>query len=179
MSSSKPLADIKLSLIKVSDAKALLDFELSNRDWFEQFIPPREQEFYSLEGVTLHIQEFLLEYKCHQLVPLLIKDSEHQIIGRLNFTNVSLKKGTAHVGYRVGRDAISKGVATSALAIAIEELASKGIKRLFAYADVNNVASRKVLAANNFTKVRIIEHFAELHGKPIHCIEFTCLINKR
>tara|TARA_Y100001956_G_C4089635_1_gene172340 strand:- start:66 stop:593 length:528 start_codon:yes stop_codon:yes gene_type:complete len=173
------LTEIKLTLIKVSDANQLLDFEINNREWFEQFIPPRAEDFYSLEGVTQHIQEFLLEYKCNRLLPLLIRSAESQIIGRLNFTNVDLKKGTAHVGYRVGYDATSKGVATSALAIAIKELASKGIKRLFAYADVNNLASRKVLMSNGFVKVRIVDNYAELQGQPIDCIEFTCLINER
>lgn len=179
MTSKRELAGIKLTLLNLSDAEQLLAFEIENQTWFEQFIPPREQDFYSLEGVTQHIQEFLLEFKCHRLLPLLIKDNSGQIIGRLNFTNVDLKKGTAHVGYRVGQHSVSKGVATTALNKGITELSSKGIKRLFAYADENNMASRKVLTTNGFVKVRIVENYAQLHSKPINCIEFTCLINKR
>ena len=73
MVSEKDLTDIKLELLDLKDSQQLLDFEQQNRDWFEQFIPPREDNFYSSEGVVSHIQEFLLDYKCRQLLPLLMQ----------------------------------------------------------------------------------------------------------
>lgn len=176
MVSQKDLTDIKLELLDLKDSKQLLDFEQQNRDWFEQFIPPRDDNFYSSEGVVSHIQEFLLDYKCRQLLPLLIKNEQSVIIGRLNFTNLDFNKKTAHVGYRVGKLSTSKGVAKRALSRGVSLLASQGIRRLFAYAEVGNRASQKVLTANGFSKVRVVEHYAELHGKPIDCIEFTLLI---
>lgn len=57
-----------LSLIDLSDALALLEFERQNKDWFDQFIPPREVEFYSLNGVKQHIRELLLDYHSHEML---------------------------------------------------------------------------------------------------------------
>lgn len=179
MLSKTELTEVRLELLCTDDTEQLLEFELKNKAWFDKFIPPREQIFYSREGVLEHIQQFLLDYKCNQLLPLLIKNESREIIGRLNFTNVDLNKGTAHVGYRIAHQYTSRGVAKLALKKAITELSKKGIKRLFAYVEVSNIASQKVLSFNGFKKVRIIEEFAQLHGEEIHCIEFTCLINKR
>lgn len=163
-----------LELLCVDDAEQLLEFEENNKDWFDQFIPPRESDFYCLQGVTEHIQEFLLDYKCHQLLPFLIKNNEQEIIGRMNFTSLNSRKGTAHVGYRVGKAFTSKGVATGALALAKVKLKEEGFKRLFAYAEQSNTASQRVLTSNGFRRVRVVEDFAKLHGQSISCIEFSC-----
>lgn len=176
MAEQKDFADIKLELLSLDDAEQLLRFELENKGWFETYIPPRDQEFYSNEGVQTHIEHFLLEYKCHQLLPLIIKTSIGTIAGRLNFTNVDLRKGTAHVGYRVGKAFTRKGIAKRALARGMFVLKERGIKRIFAYAEVNNMASQKVLTSNGFTKVRVVEDYAKLHGKSIDCIEYTCVL---
>ncbi|MDN3685807.1 GNAT family N-acetyltransferase [Vibrio sinaloensis] len=87
----------------------------------------------------------MLEYKCHQLLPLLICNANGDIIGRLNFTNVDLtKKRTAHVGYRVGKAYLSRGVAKTALGKGLIAMAEKGNQtRFFAYVDENNPASQK------------------------------------
>ncbi|MFM2586759.1 GNAT family N-acetyltransferase [Vibrio sp. TBV020] len=177
MFSKKDFADIKLELLSLSEAEQLLQFELENKLWFEQFIPPRDNSFYSIEGVRAHIQEFLLEHKCEQLLPLVIKTATGSIAGRINFTNVNRTKGTAHVGYRVGKAFTSKGLAKTALSCGLSVLQGKGIHRVFAYAEVSNIASQKVLTSNGFTKVRIVENYAKLNGSSIDCIEFTCMLN--
>lgn len=178
MTGDRDITDICLKLLALESAQQLLEFELDNQKWFEEFIPPRESEFYSLDGVIDHIQHFLLEYKCHQLLPLLICNANGDIMGRLNFTNVDLTKRTAHVGYRVGKAFLSRGVAKTALRKGLIAMAEKGIKRVFAYVDENNPASQKVLLANGFVKVRVVEDYAILRGEPIHCIEYTCQLKK-
>ncbi|EEX94107.1 GCN5-like N-acetyltransferase [Vibrio orientalis CIP 102891 = ATCC 33934] len=173
MNSKTDLTELTLALLTLEDAEQLLIFESENKSWFEQFIPPREQDFYSLDGVKAHIQEFLLEYKCRQLLPLLIKDNNQTIVGRLNFSNLDFKKKSAHVGYRVGQRFVSQGVATRALERGKVILNAQGVERLFAYAEVENKASQKVLLSNGFTKVRVVKDYAKLNGSMIDCIEFT------
>ncbi len=170
--------EFTLELLSIDDAEQLLAFEANNKEWFDQFIPPREANFYCIEGVTEHIQEFLLDYKCRQLLPLLIKNREQQIMGRINFTSIDSKKGTAHVGYRVGKAFTSKGVAKRALALAKARLKKQGIKRLFAYAEKSNVASQRVLTSNGFSYIRVVKDFAELNGHSISCIEFSCRLTE-
>ncbi|RTZ17415.1 N-acetyltransferase [Vibrio aquaticus] len=177
MSSKKEFAEITLELLSLDDAEQLLAFESDNKGWFDQFIPPREENFYSLHGVQAHIQEFLLDYKCRQLLPLLIKDRNHTILGRLNFTNLDFKKNTAHVGYRVGQKYVSMGVATQALERGIAILKTQGIGRLFAYVEVSNKASQKVLLSNGFHRIRVVENYAKLNGNDIECIEYSIKLN--
>ncbi|KGY11544.1 GCN5 family acetyltransferase [Vibrio tubiashii] len=168
---------MKLSLIRLKDAEELLAFELANQVWFEQFIPPREPDFYTKSGVEQHIREFLLDYQCNELLPLLIKDENDRIIGRLNVTNIDTIRCTAHLGYRVGQGSTKQGVAKGAVAEVVKMLRAKGIKTLFAYAATSNPASQKVLTNNRFQPIKLIHEYAELNGESIDCIEFKRLID--
>lgn len=60
--------DVFLHLLQPNDASALLDFEVENREWFEQFVPAREDRFYSNEGVAEQITDFLTEYKNGEMI---------------------------------------------------------------------------------------------------------------
>lgn len=163
---------MKLSLITLKDAKELLVFELENQTWFEQFITPRQQDFYSLKGVQQHIREFLLDYQCDEMIPLLIKNAHDQIIGRVNVTNIDQVRSCAHLGYRVGKAAVNQGVAKWAVSEVTEMVKAKGIRHLIAYAALENLASQRVLTSNGFVSEKVVHGYAELHGSPIDCIEF-------
>ncbi|MFA0709529.1 N-acetyltransferase, partial [Vibrio sp. 10N.222.48.A3] len=63
--------DVFLHLLQTSDARALLEFEVDNRDWFEMSVPPREESFYSLSGVEKQIASFLAEYESDEMIPML------------------------------------------------------------------------------------------------------------
>jgi len=167
---------VKLSLITLKDAEELLEFELSNQAWFDAFIPPREEGFYSKQGVQQHIREFLLDYQCNEMVPLLIKNDQNQIIGRVNLTNIDSVRRTAHVGYRVGKASINQGVAKWAVSEVAKIVKDKGIHKLYAYAAMENPASQKVLTSNGFQPVKVVHDYAELHGKSIDCIEFKLMV---
>ena len=112
---------MNLSLVDLSDARALLEFECQNKDWFDQFIPPREPDFYSMNGVKQHIRELLLDYHSHEMLPMLIKDSG-QIVGRLNVFEIEYDKGSAQLGYRVGQEYVNKGIAHWAVSTIIDQL---------------------------------------------------------
>lgn len=163
---------MKLALIALRDAPQLLDFEQRNKLWFDQFIPPREDDFYCLKGVKNHIREFLLDYHCNELMPMLIKDNDNKIVGRINVSNIDSDKGIAHLGYRVGQETINQGVAKWAVAQIETLLKARHIHTLYAYAATNNLASQKVLTSNGFEPVKVVHDYAELHGNMIDCIEY-------
>lgn len=163
---------MKLALLNLKDAAELLKFEQENREWFERFIPPREVGFYTLSGVQQHIREFLLDYHCGEMLPLLIKTDQGEIIGRVNVTNMSSNSPNAHLGYRVGQSSVNQGVAKWAVAQLPALLKRHSIERLYAYAQTNNLASQKVLLASGFVYTKRVANFAELHGKPIDCLEY-------
>lgn len=163
---------MKLALLNLKDAAELLKFEQENREWFERFIPPREVGFYTLSGVQQHIREFLLDYHCSEMLPLLIKTDQGEIIGRVNVTNMSSNSPNAHLGYRVGQSSVNQGVAKWAVGQVSSLLRKHNISRLYAYAQTTNLASQKVLQASGFVFTKRVDNFAQLHGQPINCYEY-------
>ena len=169
--------DMQLDLLKEGDVEKLLEFEIQNREWFEANIPPRETDFYSLEGVKEHIQVFLLEFAAKTLVPMLIVDESGSILGRVNVSNISRRRKIAHIGYRVGKSFTNRGVAKFAVSSIIRVVEKMGVEKLVAYASTENLASQKVLTANGFRPMKVVNNYAEMHGKPIDCIEYQLRLN--
>ncbi|WP_114786386.1 GNAT family N-acetyltransferase [Vibrio tetraodonis] len=167
---------MRLELLSKKHDKKLLKFELENKDWFESMIPPRDPDFYSLLGITEHIQLFLLEYKARTLIPMLIIDDKENLVGRINVSNIDSNKHQAHIGYRVGQAFTNRGIAKYAVTNMVRIVEKFGIKELLAYASTENIASQKVLKTNGFKAVGLVPNYAELHGVSIDCIEFKlCL----
>ncbi len=79
--------DISIHLLQPSDVGPLFEFEVENREWFNQFVPARDDSFYSDSGVADQVTRFLKEYQNGELIPMLIKDANGVICGRikLNF----------------------------------------------------------------------------------------------
>jgi ribosomal-protein-alanine N-acetyltransferase len=132
--------------LKMTDAQALLDFEIRNREWFESHIDARDPSFYSLQGVTDHIESYLSEFAIGAWHPFVIEDSSQRIIGRANLKSIDSSTESAQVGYRIDQRACGQGLATLALRHLIQEARMRwGLAQLVAYAFRENAGSRKVL----------------------------------
>ncbi|GAK83822.1 acetyltransferase [Vibrio ponticus] len=132
---------MKLTPLTLEHALPLLHFELENRDWFEQSIEPREQDFYSLTGVQTHIAEMLLDKSLNKGLTLLITDTNEQIIGRINLHNITC--GKAFLGYRLSARHTGQGITKSAIIKLLPMARELGIKRLVAMVSTENIASKK------------------------------------
>ncbi|VVP25445.1 hypothetical protein PS900_04074 [Pseudomonas fluorescens] len=132
--------------LKMTDAQALLAFEIQNREWFESHIDARAPSFYSLQGVTDHIESYLSDFAIGAWHPFVIEDSSQRIVGRANLKSIDSLTGSAQVGYRIGQRACGQGLATLALRHLIQEARMRwGLAQLVAYAFRENAGSRKVL----------------------------------
>ena len=107
--------DIFLHLLHPSDVSNLLEFEVENREWFEQFVPAREDRFYSNAGVAEQVISFLKEYDNGDMIPMLIKDANGTICGRINVRDIDQNTESGELGYRVGHAFGSKGIASNAV----------------------------------------------------------------
>lgn len=170
---------VKLELLKQSDASALLEFELNNKEWFESFIEARDDDFFDDNGIKDHVNFCLAEYKKGLLYPTLIKDENGQILGRANLYNIDRVKNSGSIGYRIGEEFTSQGLAT----LATKELLEVGKNRyelssINAVASTDNAASQKVLAKNGFKQVGFKPEFAFVDGEIIDCYEYRCLIQQ-
>lgn len=132
--------------LKMTDAQALLAFEIQNREWFESHIDARAPAFYSLQGVADHIESYLSDFAIGAWHPFVIEDSSQRIVGRANLKSIDSSTGSAEVGYRIDQRVCGQGLATLALRHLIQEARIRwGLAQLVAYAFRENAGSRKVL----------------------------------
>ncbi|OEF06818.1 GNAT family N-acetyltransferase [Vibrio genomosp. F10] len=162
-----------LELLSHNDHSALLEFEKMNQTWFESYVPARETGFYSDSGLTQHIDDCLTLHQSNEMLPMLIKSAQGEIVGRINLHNLDLDEGSAHLGYRIAQNKTGLGIATLAtkkIAILCKE--DYSLKRLIALAATNNIASQRTLTNNQFRQTRTHSNYTRLNGKLIHCIEY-------
>ncbi|UPR55018.1 GNAT family N-acetyltransferase [Vibrio cyclitrophicus] len=158
--------DVFLHLLHPSDVSALLEFEVENREWFEQFVPAREDRFYSNAGVAEQVTSFLTAYDNGEMIPMLIKNVNGTVCGRINVRDIDQNTESGELGYRVGHAFGSKGVASNAvrkLLIYLTEHSS--LKYVDAYAFVGNVGSNKILSKADFDLVEHVENYAVFKGQ--------------
>jgi ribosomal-protein-alanine N-acetyltransferase len=139
---------MQFELLSKHHLKQLLNFELENRAWFESLIEPRDNAFYSEQGVCEHIEAELSKVSSgSSFCGLLIKD--HEIVARANLRDIYANK--ALVGYRVSNNFISQGYANFSLAWLIK-IARKefGVKVLETKVLENNPASKHILLKHGF-----------------------------
>lgn len=150
----------------LSDVRALLDFELKNRQFFEATINARLPSYYCAEGVTQAIETAVAEAAQDLGYQFLLKADSGDIVGRANLSGV--KRAHFHsaiLGYRVAEAACGRGLASDAVRqvadIAFGEL---GIQRLEADARAENAASIRVLVRNGFVQYGHSRRSFELGG---------------
>ncbi|MDP9782086.1 ribosomal-protein-alanine N-acetyltransferase [Pseudomonas fluorescens] len=137
--------------LEITDAQALLAFEIHNREWFESQIDARDPAFYSWAGVTDHIESYLADFAAGAWHPFVIEDAGGRIVGRANLKGIHAPHGCAEVGYRIDQRVCGQGLATLALKHLIEAARIHwGLTGLVAYVYENNVGSRKVLERCGF-----------------------------
>ncbi|GLW50239.1 N-acetyltransferase [Streptomyces sp. NBRC 14336] len=155
---------VRLERLRPEHAEQLLAFERENRAYFARTVPDRGDAYFAPAGFAARHRAVLAEQDagiCHfHLVFGGLGDSGafgdvgdvgemDRLVGRINLMDV--EDGSAELGYRVGRRAAGRGVATAAVA-ALCELAPRayGLTALTAVTTLDNLASRTVLERNGF-----------------------------
>ena len=158
--------DVFLHLLHPSDVSALLEFEVENREWFEQFVPAREDRFYSNAGAAEQVMSFLTEYDNGEMIPMLVKDANGTICGRINVRDIDQNAESGELGYRIGHSFGSKGIASNAVRKLLIYLAEQStLKYVDAYALVGNVGSNKILSKAGFDLVAHVENYVVFKGQ--------------
>ncbi|MEU5363446.1 GNAT family N-acetyltransferase [Streptomyces sp. NPDC005925] len=141
---------VTLRRLRADHADALLAFEKDNRAYFAASVSDRGDAYFTADGFAARHAALLAEQEagvCHFHVVL---DAAGELIGRVNLVDVA--DGSAELGYRVGRRAAGRGVATAAVAGLCRTAArSYGLVALTAVTTRDNAASMTVLARNGFT----------------------------
>ncbi|WP_284218622.1 GNAT family N-acetyltransferase [Agaribacter marinus] len=155
----------------------LLAFELENREYFESFIASREETFYSLTGVSNHIQELQdLQQKSEAMSFVLMQ--EGCVIARANIKNIQLN-GSAEIGYRVGIGASNRGIGSLCVNHLVCISENLNLKHLSAFVIDNNPASKKVLLKNGFHLDLCIPNSFEHQGQFYHGFEYLHILSQQ
>ena len=162
--------------LALSDAEQLLDFESRNRDWFERFIMPRPDQFFTRVAVQDHIRAYLLARQQGRFHGCVVTDESGHLIARANLREINLKRGTAEIGYRVDEAHAGQGVASFATGHLIRlAYADWGLTQLRGFVGVDNAASARVLEKNGFVKIGLHANLARLRRGNFDCFEYQHL----
>ena len=128
-------------------------------------IAPPEPEPEVIIGEINNIGGFT-EYDNGEMIPMLIKDANGTICGRINVRDIDQNTESGELGYRVGHAFGSKGIASNAVRKLLTYLAeNSSLKYVDAYALVGNVGSNKILSNTGFDLVERVESYAVFKGK--------------
>lgn len=165
----------------LDDTDELLAFEVRHRDFFEQSINARADDFYSGPGVRQAIADAMRDAECGVAYQYLVRDSFGTLVGRVNLTRVRRAHfHCAELGYRVGEDSNGKGHATEAVRQVIERaFGEHRLMRLEATARPENEGSVKVLTRNGFSKFGQSTRSFELAGQWYDLLHFELRRNDR
>ncbi|WP_371495093.1 GNAT family N-acetyltransferase [Kitasatospora sp. NBC_00374] len=150
---------VTLERLRAGHAAALLAFEQENRAYFARSVTDRGDAYFADFADRHH--ELLAEQDAGLHHFHLVVDDEGVLIGRVNLVDVD--EGAAELGYRIGKRAAGRGVATAAVGeVCRLAAAAYRLRSLRAVTTRDNPASMAVLGRNGFTAVEDIT----LVGRP-------------
>ncbi|HIP24743.1 MAG TPA: N-acetyltransferase [Rhodobacteraceae bacterium] len=157
---------ITLRPLTQADLPALLNFERTNRSYFEQWVPPRPGWFFSEKiRYASHMATLLSEQKNGTFLMYVLVDSTDQILGR---ANLSVSDSAADLGYRIAQPHAGKGMATTAIQhICTLAKTRHSLSKITAQAASSNPASQRVLINNGFHQSHAPPQSTPLNGQTI------------
>ncbi|MGE7694950.1 GNAT family N-acetyltransferase [Lysinibacillus sp. NPDC094177] len=161
---------ISINSLQERDAEELYRFEKSNRQFFEQMVPSRGEDYYNFETFKIRHIELLAEQQEGKSKFYLIRDNSGNIIGRINLVDIDTKNDIAEVGYRVGQEYGGKGIGAKALKLLLETEIS--VKKIKAKTTMNNIGSQRVLEKNGFKQVCIDGDEFEMNGQQLQFVDY-------
>ncbi|MFD1415127.1 GNAT family N-acetyltransferase [Oceanobacillus jeddahense] len=157
---------IHIAPLQMEDEDRLYAFELNNRKYFEKFVPSRGEAFYQKEDFRNRLHELLKEQASGTSYFYLIKDTDGEILGRINLTDMHPSQKMAFLGYRVGEKHAGKGIAGKAVELLkVEAEKTFRLKSIKAQTTADNIASQKVLEKKGFKETSREDTAYE--GKPL------------
>jgi [ribosomal protein S5]-alanine N-acetyltransferase len=165
--------NITIEKLQASDAEKLLEFEQKNRAFFEKMVPSRGDDYYILENFNKRHQDLLDEQAVGLSFFSLIKNQDGLILGRMNLVDIDMEQGLGHIGYRIGEEHTGKGITSKALALFLDMMNKRGIKKMEAKTTTINIASQKVLEKNGFKYVDTDDEAFMMNGQKQRFVNYV------
>lgn len=170
---------LRLRRPQLSDAKALLAFELRNRVFFEAHINARPLGYYTPQGVQEALAAAEEQATRDEGYQFLVQDEAEQLVARINLSRVRRAHfHSADLGYRVAESRCGLGIASEALRLVmIEAFGPLQLQRIEASVHEDNPASLRVLTRSGFVLFGRSRRSFELHGRWLDTLHLECHAN--
>lgn len=162
---------ITLNLLQKNDAEKLFEFEVDNQLFFEEMVQSRGEDYYTWEIFRDRHQELLKEQESGCSRFYLVKDSEGNIVGRVNLVDIDPTASSAELGFRIGMIHAGKGIGRRALHMLLTEEST--LEKIYAKTTTVNIASQKVLKKNGFIQQGISDEKFEMNGQKMKFIHYS------
>lgn len=149
MSATPHVPPVSIALLSDADQDELLAFETENREFFAASVGDRGDEYFA--SFPQRHARLVAENRDGTSMLFVARDGVGRVVGRVNIGDIH--DGRGDMGYRIARSACGRGVATSAVRLALEAAAARGVTRVTAATTPDNLASQRVLVANGFEPV--------------------------
>lgn len=169
---------IEIERMSLNNIEDIYNFEVENKMFFEQGLPPRPKgyfEFGSFKMMMLEILEEQSDGTCHMH---LIRDTNGEMIGRINLHSITKGKvKAAELGYRIGQKEQGKGYASKSVNLLLQKAFDDyGLTCLKAGTSTENIGSQKVLEKNGFKRIGEEKKVMKVNGRWIDGLLFEKLI---
>ncbi|WP_180953508.1 GNAT family N-acetyltransferase [Bacillus sp. T33-2] len=152
--------------ISMDDCSQLLEFELANKGFFENYIPARDSSYYSVEGIARSIELMYSLRNQDEYYLYLVRNESDDLVGRINIFNINRDHLSAEIGYRIGESHTGKGYAERSVELIEHHAATQlGIKILTAQTIASNMASARVLVKRHFTLTETVKNLLPFNGQ--------------
>ena len=157
---------VRLSPLQRRHAVALADLYLANRTFLAPYQPLADDSFYTstaqLERITATRRRTRADETYSYAIEL-----DGVLVGTLTISDVLRGSfQSAHLGYWVSRPANGRGVATAAVAAAIDlAFTDLRLHRLQAATLRRNLASQRVLEKNRFERIGLSRDYLRIAGR--------------
>ena len=159
---------IFIRFLDESDAEALCDLNIRNRDFFQEYSIMREDNYYTVEWQRESLRNCIKQRENDEKYSfgIFMKDTE-QLIGDISIFKI--QRGPAEccmVGYALDKQFNGKGYMTESLRLAVEFAFNElSLHRIEAGAMPHNIGSITVLEKAGFCKEGIARKNVKINGK--------------
>jgi ribosomal-protein-alanine N-acetyltransferase len=147
-----------------SDAADIAAYHSRNREFLAPFEPIRGPEYYDVDGTRERLRT-AAELHGDRMVYWTIRIGD-DVIGSITLNNIA--RGmfqNADLGYGIDEVYNGKGIATRAVALAVESaFGERGLHRVQAATLVGNIASQRVLEKNGFQPIGLSPRYLKIAG---------------
>jgi ribosomal-protein-alanine N-acetyltransferase len=160
--------NIYIRQLDASDATALLELQINNKEFFQTYTPTRIEGFYTIEGQTKAIEANIAKSESGSSYSFgIFLNETDQLIGNVALTEIL--RGplqSCYIGYSMDQQQNGKGYMTEAVMLAVD-FAFKELKlhRIEAGVMPHNIRSMKVLEKAGFHKEGIAIKNVKINGK--------------